>query len=629
MVTAEAQRQGVDPGLAMRVARQESGLRAGAVSPKGARGPMQLMPGTARDLGVNPDDPADNIRGGVTYLKRQLDTFGGDPRLALAAYNAGPGAVRKYNGVPPYAETQNYVNAIAGDDAPEAAPDLSQMSNEELQALYAQGSPTAAPAAQPAPLTGSSHNGGVTVQVGQPQLAPTPPTMRFDQGLGFQKGVEKPLDNAASGLEWLASTVGLDKPINALGAALGMPSNQDVAAGRQAGLDAQKAKGVLPGRIGEFAGNIVGTLPLGMLPGGVVTQGGLSGAALTDAKDAKGILRDTAIGMASGKIAQKTLGALGGVATNLLGKAPKIMGLPELEAAVKDAYAKVDASGFTVPTADMKNLASGIAAEIRAKGGPKAARLFPDADAFASRLDALSKQKGGVSVSQLDTLRSDIYDALIKQGGKEAILGKVMRTAIDNLLDNVPNGDVKTARQLYMRLSKMRTVTKALDSADLRKSAAYSGSNTDNTIRQNMRPLVDPTSGKRIANATPEEQAALRKIVNGTFLQNASRLIGQGLDPRKLLGKLSGIGALGTAGASGGLSLVAPALGLIGTTVSNRASQANVEQLLRLLAAGGSNQALKKAPTSASLAAVKAAAKVAPVAGLIGGSAAAQKRNGR
>lgn len=108
---AEAKRQGIEDQapVILSMLKAESSADANTPdSPKGAMGPMQLMPGTAKELGVNPRDPWDNIRGGVRYYKQQLDRFG-DPQLAAAAYNAGPGNVQKYGGVPPFAETLGYV----------------------------------------------------------------------------------------------------------------------------------------------------------------------------------------------------------------------------------------------------------------------------------------------------------------------------------------------------------------------------------------------------------------------------------------------------------------------------------------------------------------------------------------
>ena len=110
---AAARRHGIPEDLFLRLVRQESGWYSGAVSPKGAIGLAQLMPGTAQLLGVDPTDPQQNLEGGARYLKRQFDRFGSWP-LALAAYNAGPEAVEQYDGIPPYAETQGYVQAIWG-----------------------------------------------------------------------------------------------------------------------------------------------------------------------------------------------------------------------------------------------------------------------------------------------------------------------------------------------------------------------------------------------------------------------------------------------------------------------------------------------------------------------------------
>jgi soluble lytic murein transglycosylase-like protein len=112
-IAASAHRYDVDPALIEAVIQQESGFDPNARSAAGAGGLMQLMPGTARGLGVtNVYDPAQSIDAGTHYLRDQLDHFGGNVRLALAAYNAGPGAVESHGGVPPYPETQSYVSDV-------------------------------------------------------------------------------------------------------------------------------------------------------------------------------------------------------------------------------------------------------------------------------------------------------------------------------------------------------------------------------------------------------------------------------------------------------------------------------------------------------------------------------------
>ncbi len=113
IIQFSANKYGVDPKLALAVAKVESNLSPDVVSTAGAVGVMQLMPETAQGLGVrNSKDPRENIDGGVRYLKELMTTFDGDLTKVVAAYNAGPQAVQKYNGVPPYSETKDYVAKV-------------------------------------------------------------------------------------------------------------------------------------------------------------------------------------------------------------------------------------------------------------------------------------------------------------------------------------------------------------------------------------------------------------------------------------------------------------------------------------------------------------------------------------
>lgn len=113
LILKHAQKNGLDPDFVKAVVKHESGFNPSATSKCGAMGLMQLMPATARGLGVwDAYNPEQNIDGGVRYLKSMMNKFNQNPELALAAYNAGPGAVQKYGEVPPYRETQNYVKNI-------------------------------------------------------------------------------------------------------------------------------------------------------------------------------------------------------------------------------------------------------------------------------------------------------------------------------------------------------------------------------------------------------------------------------------------------------------------------------------------------------------------------------------
>jgi soluble lytic murein transglycosylase-like protein len=126
MIHAAARANGLPPKIVESIAAVESGLKTDAVSPKGAIGVMQLMPGTAKQLGVDPNDVEQNINGGARLLRDLLIRYEKDPdqlRKALAAYNAGPGAVARHRGIPPYRETQNYVRKVLRKyDEPDTSP---------------------------------------------------------------------------------------------------------------------------------------------------------------------------------------------------------------------------------------------------------------------------------------------------------------------------------------------------------------------------------------------------------------------------------------------------------------------------------------------------------------------------
>lgn len=168
-IQAAARKHGVDPALLAALVRQESNFNPNARSPAGAIGLTQLMPGTAASLGVtDPTDPVQALDGGAKYLRQQLDRFGGDERLALAAYNAGPGAVQRFGGVPPYAETQNYVKKVlayaqeyrasAGAALPATPAATAMQLAQAALGQPAAGAPTTTSLSTP---TGSSPSGGL------------------------------------------------------------------------------------------------------------------------------------------------------------------------------------------------------------------------------------------------------------------------------------------------------------------------------------------------------------------------------------------------------------------------------------------------------------------------------------
>lgn len=598
---ATAQRQGVRPELVGAVMHQESRGNQNAVSPKGARGRMQLMPTTAAELGVDPDDEFQNIEGGVRYLGRQIKDFG-DETKGLAAYNAGPGAVRKYGGVPPYAETQGYVKAIQG-----GAPDIASASDDELMRA-------AGEAGAPERIS-TSANGGVTVdRIPQkpPQMAAQP--ARADQGLGFLKGVATPVFNASGHLQRAVEGSAVGDSMASQGAVIrglipeGLTSFID---NPQGFFDKQAEGGKRPGKLGEFAGNVAAT---SLIPGGPLVQGAVGGALMSDKKDLAGVAGDAALGGAVGRLTALGSDALQLGARKVMSKVPQVMDLPTLETAKRAAYDAVDNSGFVFP----KGKIAGLVDDFTKSMGSSALSKSAKQDAESIITYARSLTKSDVSLSQLEKLRGDIYTALVKKGGDTAVVGGQFRSKIDDLMGSVDDSLVKTARELNARFKKTDYVTRMSKSADRAAERTYGG-DYGRKVKDRLNPLVDEAMPQRnLRGATPDEKAALEKVIRGTKGQNLASTLGGMLDPRRMGGKiLSGITTTGggaSAPLTGGASLLVPALQMAAgfglTGAASKTARKNVDELIRLMAAGGSKQALAPVPTRASQAAETAIAKV-------------------
>jgi hypothetical protein len=582
-----------------RLIKQESGGRAGIVGPETpygrAIGRAQTLPSTAKAMAKSLGVPyREDMLTGTSPEAAQYQDMLGRAYLEEGYGKTGSvdGALKYYHGGPNEAlwgpKTQAYAQAVGGGQGNPF---------DQFDASQAQ--------AQPQPAQRQTPAAQVQAPTLPPRVTQKPIKQQVDQLLGLGKGAYKPIDNASLALESVIRGSAAEKPLAMMGRGLRnvLPEGVVSFIDNPAAYYAQRERqGVVPGKIGEFAGNVAGTLPVMALPGGVFAQGAASGALLTDKRTMGGVAQDALIGGVAGQVADKALKGIGSVASDLLSKSPKIMDFPALETAYKAAYQKVDQSGFRFSKTNAMALADDLQKIVTDRGGKA---LYPDAWNMAQRAKVLARQKGGLPLTQLDDLRGQMYEYLVNGGGKEAGLGTAMRGKIDSLISKeaTQNANLREARDLYTRFSKARTVMKRLESADLQAGRAYTGKNVNNAIRQKLSPLVDPMSNARIKNATPDEAAALKRAVTGTPMQNLVRITGSLLDPRGLLGMGLQAGGFAT---SGGLSLAGAPLGMAATAAGNRMSQRNVQELVRLIAAGGSKQALAKTPTAAARATAKA-----------------------
>ena len=293
----------------------------------------------------------------------------------------------------------------------------------------------------------------------------------------------------------------------------------------------------------------------------------------------------------------------------------------KLAADKKAAYAKVDSSGFTFPSADVTALADNLDAAVRAKGGPAAAQASPQADSLIGRVRALASQPGGATLSQLDQVRSDIWPLMMEDGGRDAAYGKLLRDGIDGLINGASAPFIQEARAANTRWAKADEVSRRVQSAQLQAGRSNSGENLGNAIRQKLSPMIDPMHSAEVQNLTPTERNMLAQIVMGDPTQNKLRTWGNRLrnpmwtgtatTPAALAGFMGG-GPVGGATAAGLTAAAMQGVGQGLRAAAENRTMTNVNKLLDIIAQNG--PPAPKAPVVTPRRAVGAGAVAAPAA---------------
>lgn len=601
---------------------QESGGRVGVLGPQTkygrAQGMTQMLPATAeataRKIGMEwrpemmtgtDQEAADYQQAlGEAYLREGIEATG-NLEDGFRYYHGGPD--RKQWGPKTNAYAEQVMGRVGGEPAPSAPSAVSQMSDEDLLAALGEGAePAPAPAAPPPRAAAPKPRSTLPALPARlPQKAPQP-TLEQDIGSGFLQPFK---DLGHTVMEGYRSTEG-GKPLDPFfipklaGAALNLGS----------------------------APLMAGARPTARAVNNTAGKGGLAPHAFTWNPKApfRRLEGEEAQRQTEGQIMTALSAAKPATPKPVTVPKPKAMSVDELRAAKTAAYDATKTLGVAYDPKATTKLAGDITADLRKwRLNPN---ITPKAHGAAQEVaDALSSGTP-LDLTDVDQLRQMVDMATRRQGDAEEFMGRRIVDAIDKFVDSagpaqVINGNapgaaqaIRQARDLNARYRKVQTVTNEVDSAKLRASSTYAGGNEANAIRQELRPLLDKTSGKQIKNLTPAEAKAVRKVVEGTGAANAWRVTGKVLDPRGLLGQImtatvgiptKGLGALATM-----------PLGMVASSRSNSATMRAVDDLLKVLSAGPAPKAPPPIQPSLYLAGRPAPPILSP-AGLTGASVVA------
>lgn len=418
------------------------------------------------------------------------------------------------------------------------------------------------------------------------------PSVAKDSAKGFGSGL---LRSALGIVDSAIAATPMGAPLNALNVATGQsPVTGGFKASRIVAPHASQAADYRPETGVGKASQTAGAMSLNaLMPGNMLaraanvilpTLGAEAGAAIARASGGDERAQEVARGV-GGLVGSG--GASVRARVSLPKTAPKVPDqsgtLPRLKAEKDAAYAKLDGSGFRFAPKDARALASEVAATLKAEGG---AELYANAGRMVNRVQSVLSQPGGVSLTQLDKLRSQVGKVLNE--GDDGRIGGLIRDKIDDFIDASNAPEIRAAREANTRFRKVETIQNAKESAALGAGASGSGGNINNATRQKLRPFIDPNSGQRIRNLTPEESNALRQVVVGTPAQNALRQVGK-LSPEGngLMGVMHGAGLV----MSGGKTALLALAGAASKRIADQQTAQSVERLIQLMAQGGRQEA--------------------------------------
>ena len=621
---------GVDPAVFTRLVQNESSFNPNAKSKKGATGLAQLMPDTARELGVDINDPEQNLRGGATYFKQQIDRFG-SPELALAAYNAGPEAVQKAGGIPDFPETKSYVQKIMG--GPDKLPTA-----EELWSDF--------------DVAGQTPNKGVTVFT--PKNEPSDSTEL--------PSAKEPSDSTKlPSAKELWATFGEEKP-NALkpnttmdalkGGASGLIGGIAGIAGQGGDLERQIRGTVLNSalNIGNAGANLLHRP--GITPQAMQNIQALSNKAPTIIPSSQPVMQDTqsmfgspqtktgkyihsiatmapaVLGGEGGIIARGLRAIVPGVASEAAGQmtqgkpyeqAARIAGalaggagsgvvegmgarmaadkantastpaIDALKTQSGELYEKAKSLGVVVKPDNFKQFSTTLAGDLKKEGIDKT--LTPAASRAIVRIQEVTKKGEPVSFDAIDTLRkvaSIAGESVVKADRR---MGRIIVDKIDDYVDsltpkNVISGDpsqaastISAARDLWKTASKSSTIKDVITKAEA--NAGDFNIKLDTALRNQFKKLSNNERG--MSRFNPVEQEAIKKAASSGTMSDILHMVGN-LAPTNLI-KAGIEGSLGHF--TGGIGYVVPVAGAIAKSASIANTTRNARLASELVRRGG------------------------------------------